>query len=165
MNKLATLAAVVLLFLALPIDAKAKEIRLSIGAGHPAAAAWVSTVKNFFVETVSARVAERTNHKIRWTQAYGGSVCKLGECLEIVEIGLLDVALIGTAFEPSKLRAHNFSYFVPFGLSDPLAAADAFLKVYEDVPRLKSVLRDDYNQIFLGISSIGSYGLSTTFDW
>lgn len=166
MNKLAILAAVLLLFMGLVDgDAKAKEIRLSIGAGHPAGAAWVSTVENFFVKEVSRRVSERTNHEIRWTQGYGGSICKLGECLEIVEIGLLDMALIGTAFEPSKLRAHNFSYFVPFGLSDPLAAADAFLKVYEDVPRLKSVLRDDYNQVFIGVSTIGNYGLSTTFSW
>lgn len=160
--KTATVAAAAL---AAPLAVSADEIRLTIGAGHPATAAWVATVQDYFVTEVAARVAANTEHSINWTEGYGGSICKLGECLETVESGLLDMALIGTAFEPSKLQAHNFSYFVPFGASDPRMGAQAANKVYDTVPELKSILEDDFNQVFVGVSTIGNYGLSTTFDW
>ena len=158
-------AALTGLALSLPIATQADEFRLSIGAGHPASAAWVATVQDFFVKEVSARVEAHTEHTIRWTEAYGGSVCRLGECLESVESGLMDIALIGTAFEPANLQAHNFSYFVPFGAGDPRVAAAASVAVYEEVPELRAILEDEFNQVYLGVSSIGNYGLSTTFDW
>lgn len=148
-----------------PIAAQADTFRLSIGAGHPASAVWVGSVQDYFTTEVSKRVAERTEHEIDWTQGYGGSICKLGECLEAVESGLMDMALVGTAFEPSKLQAHNFSYFVPFGLGDPIKGAEAFQRTYDEVPELKTILEDRYNQKFVGISTIGDYGLSTTFGW
>ncbi|WP_372921603.1 C4-dicarboxylate TRAP transporter substrate-binding protein [Roseovarius sp.] len=158
-------AALVTALGCIPLAAGAETFRLSIGAGHPASAVWVGSVQDYFATEVSARVAERTDHEIDWTHGYGGSICKLGECLEAVEAGLLDMALIGTAFEPSKLQAHNFSYFVPFGLSDPIKGAEAFKRTYDEVPELKTFLEDRYNQKFVGVSTIGDYGLSTTFPW
>lgn len=146
-------------------QAGAETFRLSIGAGHPASAAWVGTMKEFLQPEISRRVKERTGHEIAWTEAYGGAVCKLGECLEAVEAGLLDIADLQAPFEPSKLQAHNFMYFVPFGLPDPRAGAKAALETYERVPELKTILEEDYNQVFLGVGIVGNYGLSTAFDW
>ena len=145
--------------------AKADTFRLSIGAGHPASAAWIASMQDFLAPEITKRVKERTGHDIVWTEAWGGSVCKLGECLEAVEAGLLDVADLQTPFDPSKLQAHNFMYFVPFGLPDPRDGAKAALETYERVPELKTYLEDNYNQVFLGVGIIGNYGLSTTFEW
>lgn len=159
----ALIAAAMVAGSALP--AGADTFRLSIGAGHPASSGWIATVQDYFATEVSARVAERTDHEVTWTHGYGGSICSLGECLEAVEAGLLDMALVGTGFEPSKLQAHNFSYFVPFGPSDPRMGAEAFWRTYEEVPELRTILEDRYNQKFVGVSSIGDYGLLTTFPW
>lgn len=145
--------------------AMADNIRLTIGAGHPDTAVWNKTITDYFVPEVSRRVAERTEHEIVWTEAFGGSVCKLGECLEAVQAGLLDMAQVQPGFEPSNLQANNFAYFVPFGLTDPVQGAKAFQKVYETVEPLRSVLSDRFNQTFVGIGLIGNYGVSTTFDW
>jgi TRAP-type C4-dicarboxylate transport system substrate-binding protein len=145
--------------------ASADTFRLSIGAGHPASAAWIASMQDFLAPEITKRVKERTGHDIVWTEAWGGSVCKLGECLEAVEAGLLDVADLQTPFDPSKLQAHNFMYFVPFGLSDPRQGAEAAREVYERVPELKTYLEENYNQVFLGVGIIGNYGLSSTFDW
>jgi TRAP-type C4-dicarboxylate transport system substrate-binding protein len=92
-------------------------------------------------------------------------VCKLGECLEAVESGLLDVGELQTPFDPAKLMAHNFTYFVPFGSGDPRVVAKLTQEVYEKTPALKTVLETRYKQVYLGVGAIGNYGLVTTFKW
>ena len=105
--------------------AMADNFRLTIGSGHPAdAAVWITAMRDYFAPEVAKRAAAK-GHKIEWVNAYGGSVCKLGECLEAVETGLLDIADLHVAFEPAKLMAHNFAYFVPFGSGDPAIVAKA----------------------------------------
>jgi TRAP-type C4-dicarboxylate transport system substrate-binding protein len=146
--------------------ANAETYRLTIGAGHPAdAAVWITAMRDFLAPEISKRVAAKTGDKIEWVSAYGGSVCKLGECLEAVESGLVDVADLHVAFEPSKLMAHNFGYFVPFGSPDPVTAAKAARHVYDTTPELKKILETKYNQIYLGVGSVGNYNLVTTFAW
>jgi TRAP-type C4-dicarboxylate transport system substrate-binding protein len=145
--------------------ALADNFRLTIGSGHPAdAAVWITAMRDYFAPEVAKRAAAK-GHKIEWVNAYGGSVCKLGECLEAVESGLVDIADLHLAFEPAKLMAHNFSYFVPFGSPDPAITAKASRQVYDRVPELKKMLEDKYNQIFLAVGSVGNYGLVTTFAW
>ncbi|MBE0622958.1 MAG: C4-dicarboxylate TRAP transporter substrate-binding protein [Burkholderiales bacterium] len=146
--------------------ASADTFRLTIGAGHPAdAAVWITTMRDFLAPEIAKRVAAKTGHKIEWVDAYGGSVCKLGECLEAVESGLVDIADLHVAFEPTKLMAQNFAYFVPFGTPDPRVAARAARKVYDTLPDLKKMLETKYNQVFLAVGSVGDYNLVTTFAW
>ncbi|MEK7438459.1 MAG: C4-dicarboxylate TRAP transporter substrate-binding protein [Pseudomonadota bacterium] len=146
--------------------ASADTFRLTIGSGHPAdAAIWITTMRDFLAPEIAKRVQQKTGHKIEWVNAYGGSVCKLGECLEAVESGLLDMADLHIAFEPTKLMAHNFPYFVPFGTPDPVIAARSARKVYDTVPELKKILETKYNQIFLAVGVVGNYNLVTTFAW
>jgi len=145
--------------------AAAETFRLTIGAGHPAdAAVWITAMRDFLAPEISKR-AEQAGHKIEWVNAYGGSVCKLGECLEAVESGLVDIADLHVAFEPAKLMAHNFPYFVPFGSPDAVTAAKSARQVYDSTPALKKILEDKYNQVFLAVGSVGNYNLVTTFPW
>jgi len=66
-----------------PVGA-AETISLRIGAGHPAASTWITTIREIFMPRFAERVKAETNYEIQWTEAWGGSVCKLGECLEAV---------------------------------------------------------------------------------
>jgi TRAP-type C4-dicarboxylate transport system substrate-binding protein len=145
--------------------AEAATYKLKIGAGHPPVGLWVSTIRDVFVPRITERVAKETGHKIEWTEAYGGTVCKLGECLEAVESGLLDIADVHVPTEPAKLLAHNFMFFAPFGTPDPRLAAKIVWEVYEKTPALKKVLEDRYNQVFIGPGIVGNYGLVTNFKW
>jgi TRAP-type C4-dicarboxylate transport system substrate-binding protein len=147
-------------------EARADNFRLSIGAGHPVgASAWITTLRDFFGAEVKKRVKDRTGHDIEWVEVFGGSVCKLGECLEAVQDGLLDIADLHVPFEPTKLMAHNFPYFAPFGEPDPVKAAVAARKVFDEFPALKDVLEKKYNQIYLATGTVGNYNLVTTFSW
>lgn len=164
MKKVLMIAAAVGLSLA-SADASAANLRLRIGAGHPASATWTSVMRNYFQVEVARRVKEATGDTVEWVESYGGSVCKLGECLGAVESGLLDVGDVETIFEPAKLRAHNFSLFVPFGPPDPRLNASIIQKVYDQVPQLKNILSSQYNQVYLSAGVIGNYGLLTSFPW
>ena len=155
--------AVGLLFSGAP-GAEAATFRITIAAGHVPAGLWVATIRDFYIPQVNERL-KTTSHKIEWTEAWGGSVCKLGECLEAVEAGLADIADVHVPTEPAKLLAHNFTYFAPFGTPDPRTAAKVVAQVYEQVPALKKVLEDRYNQLFLGAGVVGNYGLVTNFKW
>jgi TRAP-type C4-dicarboxylate transport system substrate-binding protein len=158
-------AAAAVVLLAAAAGASADTIKLSIGAGYPLTASWQGPVKTFFIPRLTERVKKETGHTLVWTEAWGGSVCKPGECLEAVESGLLDVADVLAATEPAKLMAHNFSFFVPFGSPDPRVVAKAAQEVYDKTPALKTVLESRYKQVFLGVGVTSNYGLVTTFKW
>lgn len=162
-HKLFTAASTVAI-LAFAGQAQADTFNLRIGAGHPVGALWVGSIKDFFMPEVAKRVEERTDHTITWTEGFGGTVCKLGECLEAVESNLLDIADIEAAFEPAKLMAANFSYFVPFGATDPVVAQKAAAEVYDSTPELTGLF-DRYNQTYVGAAVVSNYGLVTTFEW
>lgn len=146
--------------------AAADSFRMSIGAGHPAAPAiWVLSIRDFFQAEVKKRVEAQTDHTIEWTEAYGGSVCKPGECLAAIQDGLLDIGDVHIPFSPRELLAHNFTYFVPFGTPDARVAAREARVVWDENEGLKDILKDRYNQIFLGIGAVNNYGLNTNFEW
>ena len=145
--------------------ASADTITLRIGAGHPAGSTWITTIREGFMPQVAERVAAETDHTIVWQENWGSTVCRLGECLEAVESGLLDMADLQVPFDPSKLMAWNFSFFVPFGAGDPEFTAPLVRQVYEDVPGLKEQLIDRYNQVFIGVGILGNYGLINNFTW
>ncbi|MGE5146195.1 MAG: hypothetical protein ACM3N5_05570, partial [Candidatus Eiseniibacteriota bacterium] len=162
MKRFIGICALALGFAVASASADADTIRLRIGAGHPANATWTSAMRNYFQPEIAKRVAAATGDKVEWVEAYGGTVCKLGECLEAVESGLLDVGDVESIFEPAKLRANNFSLFVPFSTPDPKLNAGVIQQVYDKVPELKTMLVSHYKQVFLGAGIIGDYGLLTT---
>ena len=161
-SSLAASLAVGMLFAA---PAGAETFTIRIGAGHPAGATWITTIREGFMPQVAERVKAETGHEIVWNEAWGGTVCKLGECLEAVEAGLLDMADLQVPFDPSKLMGWNFSYFVPFGSGDPVLGARLNRHVFDEVPELREQLIDRYNQVFIGVGILGNYGLVTNFTW
>jgi len=150
---------------ALVAPAQADTIKLKIGAGHVPAGLWVQTIRDYFMPRFAERVEKETGHKIDWTPGWGGSLCKIGECLEAVESGLLDLADVHVPTEPAKLLANNFTYFAPFGSPDPRVVAKVVAAIYDSVPAIKKVTEDRYNQIYVGAGVVGNYGLVTNFKW
>ena len=168
MGKVVRVACGVILAIALllPGTAPAETFRLVIGAGHPVdASVWITSMRDYFQVEVKKQVEAKTPHKIEWVEAYGGSIAKLGEVLEAVESGLMDIGDLHVPFEPAKLMAHNFPYFIPFGTPDPVMASKAARKVYDETPQLREILEKKYNQVYLATGSVGNYNLVTTFPW
>jgi len=161
-----TLLAVAAAVSMVPATTQAETFRLTIGAGHPVpAASWVAPMQSFLQVEVKKRVEQKTGHKIEWVEAYGGSVAKLGEVLEAVENGLMDIGDVHVPFEPSKLLAYNFGYFVPFGTENVVLAGKAARKVFDAFPQLGANLENRFNQVYIATGAVTNYNLVTTFPW
>ena len=163
---LITLIAVAAGVWMIPEMARPETFRLTIGAGHPVpASSWVAPMQSFLQVEVKKWVEQKTGHKIEWVEAYGGSIAKLGEVLEAVENGLMDIGDTHVPFEPSKLLAYNFGYFVPFGTENVVEAGKAARKVFDTFPQLRTHLENKFNQVYLATGAVTCYNLVTTFPW
>lgn len=142
---------------------KKEIIKLVIGAGHPAdTVQWTYGITHSFQPKVAERVAAETDYEIEWTEAYGGTVAKLGEVIEAVETGLLDVGMVAYPFEPTKLMLHGMTFRIPFQSPDPVQVAKVALELYDEFPQFKEEF-EKYNQKFLGVAVTDCYNLFTTF--
>jgi C4-dicarboxylate-binding protein DctP len=144
----------------------AETFTLRIGAGHPTVGlAYTIAAKEFFQPEVAKRVAERTDHEIRWVEAYGGTIAKLSEMIDAVANGLLDVGAISQPFEPTKMFLHNLPSYIPFGPEDPNVALRAMRTVIDEFPIFTEMFEQQWNQKQLAIGAQATYGMGTTFAW
>lgn len=144
--------------------AVADTFTLRIGSGHAQGpVTYVNTSHEFLVPEIEKRVAERTAHKVRFIEAYGGSLAKLDETLEAVEKGILDMGHVCFCFEPSKAMAQNLNYFIPFSPPSAVQQLEITRIVYAQNPALADF--SDYNQTLLALSGYDNYNVGTRFEW
>ena len=142
--------------------AEKKVVKLKIGSGHPLATDWIKFTSDFFCKELVKRVNEKTNYKLELSEHWAGSVAKLGEELEAVEMGLLEMGAVIVPLEPTKLYLHNWAYYIPFFTGDPRMAGRVALKLYQNFPELSGELKK-YNQLYLGTGGAGDYGIIAKF--
>lgn len=157
-------AAAIIAGLCLASTAAAETFTLRVGAGHPPALPYIEQLSEFLLPEFAERVAARTDHDVRFVEAYGGSVAKLPEVLEAVEAGLLDIGAMSTGFEPSKLFLVNFGFHVPFASSNPVQSAAIARGLYESFEPLPQT-HEAHNQRVLAILATSDYNIITTADW
>lgn len=157
-----TLAAAAMA-LCLAGSAAAETFKMTVVAGHPPVFLWVKLMHEFFIPEVDKSLnALGGQHRIEWTEAYGGTVAKIGGELEAIEEGVADMGFVGTIFEAPKMPLQNVSYVTPFGSGDIAAVTAAIIKLQNEIPAMKGAW-EKYNQIFLGGAALDSYHLFTTF--
>ena len=145
--------------------ANADSFTLRIGAGQPMKPLEpIFMAHNYLVPTIKARVEKETKHKIRFIEAYGGTVAGPFDVLEAVEKGLFDIGLWCACFEPTKAVHFAFHYFVPFVTDDPMTQHKITRKTYREFPEWPAAL-GKYGQKWLGAGTFSSYGLGTKFKW
>ena len=163
--KMTPLAGLVAL-LALAGPGAAETFPLRIGSGHAVGpVTYVNTSRDFLVPEIEKRVAERTEHKVRLIEAYGGSLAKLDETLEAVEKGILDMGHVCFCFEPSKAMVQNLNYFIPFSPPSAVQQLAITRKVYDQNPALSEHFSTNYNQTLLALSGYDNYNVGTKFEW
>ena len=155
------LASFLWAFVAGPLQAE--TIRLTIASSHNTALPWVGVMQNHVVAEANARLAAMgSDYSIRWTQAYGGSLYKLENTLEAVEIGLTDIGWVGTLWELSKMPLQNVTYFAPFATDDFQLIREIMNDLHDTMPALNAAWTSQ-NQHFLGGSVLDTYHLMTNF--
>jgi TRAP-type C4-dicarboxylate transport system substrate-binding protein len=150
-----------------PLHARAAEdehtIHLTIASSHSTGIAWVGVMHTVVVPESNRRLeALGSPYRIRWTEAYGGSLYKYGETLEAIEIGLTDMGWVGTLWELSKMPLQNVTYYVPFTTDDYHMIYEIMNELHRTIPAMADAWTEQ-NQKFLGSNSLDSYHLLTNF--
>lgn len=148
---------------AMPQGARAETIPMTVAAGHPPVFLWVKLLQEQFIPEVNRRLEEAGGeHRIEWTQAYGGTVAKIGGVLEAIEAGIADMGFVGTLFEAAKMPLQNVTYMTPFGSDDIFVVTKVVQDLHDEVPAMREAwLRN--NQVFLTGVALDSYHLVTNF--
>lgn len=161
LSMLALAAAIALSFQISP--AQAKDYKLTVVAGHPPIFLWVTLARDYFIPEVDKRLAAvGGKDKITWNQAYGGTIAKIGGCLEAIEEGIADMGFVGTIFEAPKMPLHNVSYMTPFGSGDIFTVVDTMAELQAKIPALAAEWIK-HNQVYLGGAALDTYGILTNF--
>lgn len=138
-------------------------LKLTVGSSQPTTLAWVGAMHTLVVPETNRRLAERGSaHRIRWTEAYGGSLYKYGETLEGIQIGLADMGWVGTLWELSKLPLQNITYYAPFASDDFRLVVDIVNEMHRTVPAMTDAWTAQ-NVKFLGASALDTYHVMSTF--
>lgn len=153
--RLATLLGGTILSAALAFAApvQADEFDATVVAGHPPIFLWVKTLTDTFIPATN-KALEGTGHTMKFTEAYGGTLAKVGGELEAMEEGLAQIGIVSSLFEPSLLSLQNVSYATPFGSPDVDIVFDTVDQMHEEIPDMKK-LWEDHDMEYLG----GGFGL------
>ena len=147
---------------AAPTTSEKEKVTIRIGSGHSESNPWIVALEDYFVKNVSDRVENETNYSIEWVKSYGGSVISLGNELEGVQSGLVDIGCTILVFEASRLPLQTMVYSMPFSCSDPLIVAKVSAQMMKEFPEFATDYETKYNQKYLGLGVSDQYGFYGT---
>ncbi len=160
------LAAVMAAVLLTPLTASAadrEEWRLTVASSHTTGLPWVGVMHTLVVPETDRRLVQQAlPYRVRWTEAYGGSLYRYSNTLAAVEIGLTDIGWVGTLWELSRMPLQNVTYYAPFVTDDHHLLFTIFNELHETMPELRDAWAAQ-NQRFLGGSVVDTYHLMTNF--
>jgi TRAP-type C4-dicarboxylate transport system substrate-binding protein len=150
-------------FAAVQAPVNAEEIKLTVISGHPPVIGSVKNLKGYFIPEVTKRLAAKgSKYKIKWTQAYAGSVAKPPAVFEAIEEGLADIGHIGMLFEAAKAPLESVSYVTPFGSGDLNKVLAAVDQVGKQVPEMNKAY-GKFGQRLLARVGVDDYHILTTW--
>ena len=151
-----------LMALAQPVWAQEK-IQITIASGHPEVFLWVKHMHDSFIPAVDAALAEIGEVEIQWTEAYGGTLMKLGSEAEAMQTGLVDVAMASGVFDPANMGILNITYAMPFGPTDPQMVTNAVEDALTSTDGLIDQLADESGVVYIGGGvAIDGYNIAAT---
>lgn len=92
-------------------------------------------------------------------KSYGSSVISLGNELEGVASGLVDIGCIIMVFEASRMPLQTMVYSMPFACSDPMIVSKVIKQMIKEYPQFATDYETNYNQKYLGNGLSDQYGL------
>lgn len=147
--------------LALPTAAYAvEEIDLTVASSHPLAIPWVGMIKSHFMAETDRLLAEKGNYKIKWNEAFGGSLYKANATLTSVQEGVTDIGWVFSFLEGAKLPLSQASTYAPFSTANPSVQ----LQVMWDLLEKDEAFRKEWEQYdikVLGLTGTDGYDVYT----
>lgn len=130
--------------------ASAKTYHITFAGGHGTQLPWMKAIKDFYIPEVNRRLAKAGGKdKIEWTEAFAGTLAKVGGVLEAVQEGIADMGMVYTIFEPAKLPLMSVTFMAPFGSADVTLISRILVEMNAEMPELKAEWAGQ-NQVYLG---------------
>ncbi|TNF18078.1 MAG: C4-dicarboxylate ABC transporter substrate-binding protein [Rhodobacteraceae bacterium] len=142
----------------------AQTIDVQIGSSHPTNNIWVWAMQNALQPEVNRLLDEAGgNYTVRFHENYGGTLYKFKDTRAAVRDGIVDIGMVGTVWEGSKMPLQNVTYFTPFANSDLRVVIDIFDELTDTLPALRAGWE---NQNMVHISSLitDSYDVYSNFE-
>jgi TRAP-type transport system periplasmic protein len=158
MKRIANYLAAAGLLTAFATAHAAEEIKLTVSAGHPPVLLWVKHLRASFMKTVDDELAKTGKYKMKWNEAYGGTLAKVGSELRSIEQGVSDMGTVITVFNSAELPLHNVSYMTPFGATDPALVCSVMEDLHKKIPAIGQVW-EKHNQVYLASICFENYHL------
>jgi len=160
----AVLGAVAMTFTvggATPTPASAQEtLHLTVVSGYPEVFPWVRLLRDVFIPTLDAELARHDEVRIEWTQAWGGTLVRLGSEIDAFHDGIIDVAHLGGLFDPARLGLMTFTYAMPFGPTDARVLAVAAERALIETPGAMDVIEEAAGAVYIGgAAAIDNYNI------
>lgn len=144
-----TLAVIfTLAFGALPGPATAKEIRATIVSGYPPIFRWVQMIPEAFEPALAERL-ETSDHSIKLTSLFSGSIARVGDEVETVGAALAELGVCFSLFDAAKLPLQNISYYTPFVSGNVELISNVMDALLKSDPRMQTSFRKQ-NLVYLG---------------
>lgn len=102
-----------------------EKLKFTMATGHPEVFLWVKHLKDTFIPVLAEELAKNGEIEIEWTQAYGGTIVKLGSEVDAFQQGIIEVGQMSGVFNPAQLGLLNMTYAMPFGPADPRSVTKA----------------------------------------
>jgi TRAP-type transport system periplasmic protein len=155
----AVLAAVALT----PLSASADTFRVTFVAGHGAQLPWIRLIKDFYMPEVDKRLkAAGGKHNVVWTEAFGGTVAKIGGVLEAIEENVAEMGFVYTIFEPAKLPLLAVPFMAPFGSDDARQITKIMIELHQEMPEVAAQWTN-HKQVFIGALATDTDYILTKF--
>jgi len=155
-------AALALMVNAGAVNAAPKEIKMTAISGHPPAIAVVKYLKNYFIPEVDRRLAASGKYKIKWTQAYAGTVAKVPAVFEAIQQGIADMGHVFMGVETAKMPMEAITYVTPFGTGDLAKQLDIVQQLHDVIPEMNAAY-DKHNQVLIALAGVDSYHIFAKF--
>ncbi|WP_292022718.1 C4-dicarboxylate TRAP transporter substrate-binding protein [Maritimibacter sp. UBA3975] len=147
---------------ALPALAQEK-LNLTIATGHPAVFLWVKHIGETFIPTLNEELAKTGEVEVEWTEAYGGTLVKLGAEAQSMQDGLIDVGQAMGVFDPANMGILNMTYAMPFGPVDAKLVTEAAEHALMSSEGFIDQLADATGVVYIGGGiAIDGYNIATT---
>ncbi|SEQ60109.1 hypothetical protein [Thalassovita taeanensis] len=144
-------AAAVIAFGITPTSTLAEDtLKLTFAAGHPEIFLWEKHVRETFIPVLTEELAKTGELSIEWTQAYAGTLVKVGSEVESFQQGIMDVGHMSGVFNPAQLGLMNVSYAMPFGPEDPKLVTEAVETALWENPDILSQMENAAGIKYIG---------------
>lgn len=137
-----------------------QTINLAIGASHPVSWGPAGLMAKYFKPEVDRLLAEGGGKfKINWKEAYGGTLFKFNDTMEAVRDGVVDIAFVGSVWEPDTMPLSNVTYYAPFVTGDLGLVIGAMDRMVRENPSMRKEWEAN------NLKYLGAVGTETYHVW